>query len=238
MAGHSKWAQIKHRKTLTDAKKSKLFSKISALISVAARKGTDPASNVALREAILRAREINMPQENIERAIKRGAGSFPGQAIEEITFEAYGPGGVALLVHAITDNRNRAVNEIRAILKDCDGKLAETGSVRWLFEEVGCFTIAPGVWNEALELWFIDQGASDVKKGEGAVIVYAPKEKFEHIRAELVKMHISFASRLEFMPKSAMAVRNAATKEKLENLFDALDENDSVEEIYSNAELL
>jgi len=235
MAGHSKWAQIKYRKAIADAKKAKIFSKISAQISAAARRGSDPATNASLREAIDRAREVSMPQENIERAIKRGAGLMPGTAIEEFLLEAYGPGGVGLLISALTDNRNRLLNEVKEILKKNDGKLAKAGSVRWLFQEVGHFTILPEKRSDDLELWLIDRGVNEIKKDDDYLSVYTKKEDFENLRRDLLRLGIPFESRLEFLPLSTVAVRDQETKEKLERVFEALDDNEGIQEIYSNA---
>lgn len=134
MAGHSKWAQIKHKKALTDAKKSQIFSKLASLLSVAAQeKGGDPAMNPKLRMAIDKARSMNMPRENISRAIKRGTGELPGAAIEEVYCEGYGPGGIAVLVEVLTDNKNRTRGELRRIFSEHGGKLGERGSAEWLF---------------------------------------------------------------------------------------------------------
>lgn len=135
MAGHSKWAQIKHKKALTDAKKSQTFSKLAAMITVAAReKGSDLSANPKLRMAVEKARSFNMPQENISRAIKRGTGALPGTTIEEALYEGYGPAGIAILVAALTDNKNRTAGELRKIFAVHDAKLGETGSAAWLFE--------------------------------------------------------------------------------------------------------
>ncbi len=138
MSGHSKWSTIKHKKAITDAKRSKIFSKISALISIAAReKGGDPASNPTLRTAIEKAREVNMPRENIDRAVKRGTGEIAGARLEEITYGAFGPGGAAMLITTITDNKNRTLAEIKKILSDHNGKFVETSSIQWMFRREG-----------------------------------------------------------------------------------------------------
>ncbi|MFN7088248.1 MAG: YebC/PmpR family DNA-binding transcriptional regulator [Candidatus Paceibacteria bacterium] len=235
MAGHSKWAQIKYRKALTDLKKSKIFSKVSSLIAAAAKKGTDPTSNLALKEAILRAKEINMPQENIERAIKRGAGLLPGETIEEFLLEAYGPGGIALLLHVLTGNRNRAIADIRSILKDHGGKLAEPGSVAWLFKEVGRISIPDTAWNDSLEFELIEIGIEDIISEEGYKTIYIPKGKFDKIRNMLLQKEIPFESRIEFLAKNTIFIQDEKLKQNLESLFSLLDENENVEEIYSNA---
>lgn len=137
MAGHSKWSQIKHKKALTDAKKSQIFSKLAALIVVAVReKGKDPSGNPKLRMAIEKARSINMPREKIDRAISRGAGDLPGAMIEDVLYEGYGPAGIAILVEALTDNKNRTLAELRRIFSEHGGKLGETGSAKWMFDRI------------------------------------------------------------------------------------------------------
>lgn len=133
MSGHSKWSTIKHKKALTDAKKSKVFSKITSLITIAARKGGDPDKNPSLRTVIEKAREVNVPKENIERAVKRGTGEIAGAALEEVAYGAFGPGGVAILITAITDNKNRTLAEIKKILQEHNVKFAELNSIQWLF---------------------------------------------------------------------------------------------------------
>ncbi len=142
MSGHSKWSTIKHKKAITDAKRSKIFSKISALITIAAReKGGDPANNPTLRTTIEKAREVNMPRENIDRAIKRGTGEIAGAQLEEITYGAFGPGGVAMLIATITDNKNRTLAEIKKILSDHNAKFAETSSIQWMFRREGGYWV-------------------------------------------------------------------------------------------------
>jgi YebC/PmpR family DNA-binding regulatory protein len=137
MSGHSKWSTIKHKKALTDAKKSKVFSKIASLITISARKGGDPNKNPNLRTMLEKAREVNMPKENVERAIKRGTGEIGGVALEEVTYGAFGPGGVALLITAITDNKNRTLSDIKQILNSHNAKFAESSSIQWMFRREG-----------------------------------------------------------------------------------------------------
>ena len=137
MSGHSKWSTIKHKKALTDAKRSKVFSKIASVITIAARRGGDPGKNPSLRTAIEKAREVNLPKENIERAIKRGTGEIAGAQIEDVIYGAFGPGGVAILISAITDNKNRALAEIKQILLEHNAKFAEVGSLQWMFRRDG-----------------------------------------------------------------------------------------------------
>ena len=137
MSGHSKWSTIKHKKALTDAKKSKVFSKVTSLITIAARKGNDPDKNPSLRTAIEKAHEVNVPKENIERAIKRGTGEIAGVRLEELSYGAFGPGGVAILITAITDNKNRTLAEIKKILQEHNAKFAELNSIQWMFHREG-----------------------------------------------------------------------------------------------------
>ncbi|MCX6813894.1 MAG: YebC/PmpR family DNA-binding transcriptional regulator [Candidatus Azambacteria bacterium] len=142
MSGHSKWSTIKHKKALTDAKKSKVFSKITSLITIAARKGGDPDKNPSLRTEIEKAREVNVPKENIERAIKRGTGEIAGARLEELAYGAFGPGGVAILITAITDNKNRTLAEIKKILSEHNAKFAELNSIQWMFRREGADWVA------------------------------------------------------------------------------------------------
>lgn len=180
MSGHSHWAGIKHKKGITDARKGKIFSKMAKIIAIAARKGGDPEMNPGLRLAMEKARSVNMPKENIERAIKRGTGEDKEAKLEEVTYEAYGPNGTPLIIEVITDNRNRALSEIKHILNNFNGKLAEAGSVKYLFD----------------------------KKGEDWVPKYPETD-----------------------------ITDEKLKEQLEKLFEALDENEDVKEIYSNVNL-
>lgn len=154
MSGHSKWSTIKHKKALTDAKRSKVFSKIASLITIAARKGGDPDKNPNLRTMLEKAREVNLPKENVERAIKRGTGEIGGVALEEVTYGAFGPGGIALLITAITDNKNRTLSEIKQILNSHNAKFAESNSIQWMFRREGADWVANApvkIEDEAIE---------------------------------------------------------------------------------------
>src|SRR5579884_4292516 len=174
MSGHSKWAQIKHQKAGNDAKRGQLFTKLGREISIAAREGgPDPEANFRLRLAIQHARDANMPSENIERAIKRGSGQLEGANLEEVTYEGYGPGGAAVLVEAMTDNRNRAIAEVRNAFTRGGGNLGEAGSVGWLFEPRGIISIdLDGKDADELALAAIDAGAEDVSNDAESVEVY------------------------------------------------------------------
>lgn len=239
MSGHSHWAGIKHKKGLADAKRGMVFSKLTRMISIAAKDGKDPAMNSKLRIAIEKAREVNMPTENIEKAIKRGAGELEGTKLEEFIFEAFGPGKAAIIIEGITDNKNRTLNEIKKILSQGGGKLAATGSVQWLFERKGVLTISLALGQEKLskenlELKAIEAGAEDIFWHKDLLDVYTRIEKLEEVKKniETQGIKIEFAS-LDWVPKEII---NIEEKEKLscQKLFEALDENEDVQEIYSN----
>lgn len=239
MSGHSKWSQIKHKKALTDAKKGKVFSKITRQIAVAARaKGGDPQTNPALRMTIEKARSFNMPQENIERAVKKGAGELEGQKFEEFTLEAFGPGNVALIIEGTTDNKNRTMAEIKFLLGQHGGKLANIGSVLWLFERCGTINIKkePAQPKENLELTAIDAGADDFGwLDEENLEIYTKLEELEKVKKNLEEKKIMpTASSLDWKPKNEITIDDPKIKEQLEKLLEALDENDDVNEIYSN----
>lgn len=232
MSGHSKWSKVKHKKAITDVKKGKIFSKMARMISVAAKeKGGDPETNSNLRLAIERARSVNMPRENIDRAIKKGTGEEGGK-LEEITLEAYGPAGVALIIEAITDNKNRTLSEIKNILSKHNGKLAEPGSVQWSFERRGTITIKN---KEGAELKAIEAGAEDIKLKDDFLEIYTRIEEMEKVKDNLSGQGIKIESAsLDWVAKNPLGVENTKEREQLEKLFEALDDNDDVSEIYSN----
>src|SRR5215203_278282 len=185
MAGHSKWAQIKHKKKATDARRGKLFSKLTRALIVAAREGgPDPGGNLALQNAIEKAREASMPKENIERAIARGSGAAgDGASFEHVTYEGYGPAGVAVFVEALTDNRNRTASEVRHVFSKSDGSLGESGSVAWLFERTGLLLVsADGVDEDELMLAAADGGADDVALDGSVFEITCPAESVGDVR--------------------------------------------------------
>lgn len=236
MSGHSKWAKVKHQKAVTDVRKGKIFSKLAKMISVAAREGGsgDPATNAKLRIAIEKARELNMPSDNIDRAIKRGTGEDKSAAqIEEILFEAYGPGGVPLLVKTVTDNRNRTLAEIRHILAEHGGKLGESGSVRWMFELKGIVYLPKDtVRTDEWELTMIDAGADDIRPTDDALELVASPEKLESLKqAVRTAGNPIEETSLEWTAKNPVQP-DAAGAAQLEKLFAALDENDDVADVY------
>lgn len=239
MSGHSKWSQIKHKKALTDAKKGKVFSKLARLISVAAReRGGDPAKNPALRMMIDRARSLNMPRDNIKRAIARGTGKLEGVKFEEFILEAYGPSGSALIIEGTTDNKNRTISEIKHLLSQHEGKLASPGSVLWLFTRQGIIEAEQGgLTKENMESTAIDAGAQDLKwLDEQTLEIYTQPEDLEKTKKALEdkKIKLNEAS-LSWQPKNEVAL-NEHDKERLTKLFEALDEHDDVNEIYSNTQ--
>ncbi len=234
MSGHSKWSQIKHKKAITDARRSKIFSKLAAMISIAVRKGgKDPESNPSLRLAIEKAKEFNMPKENIERAIQRGSGELAGTKLEEITYEAYGPGGIGILIKTITDNKNRTAGEIKKILNENDGKLAESGSVSFQFEEKSFLTIAKNDFSEDLCLSLIEKGMEGFEEREEEIIIFSQPKNFSSLKQFLEEKNVKILSTgLEPVAKQKQEV-DQEIKKKLEKLFEELEEQNEVEEIYS-----
>jgi len=235
MSGHSKWAQIKHKKAATDAKKSANFSKLTALITVAAReKGGDPGTNPKLRMAIDKARSFNMPADNIERAIKKGTGELEGVMIEELLIEAYGPNGKPILITAMTDSKNRTISEIKHILSKYDGKMAGSGSVKWMFEEKGQIILENQKIDDELELKLIELGTEDIKEGDNEIEIITKPNDLEKVKEELLKSgkQISDGS-LTFLPKNPETITESE-KETLMKLFEELDNHQDVAEIYSS----
>ena len=236
MSGHSHWSSIKYQKSATDAKRSKTFSKLARLIAVAAReKGGDSNFNPSLRIAIEKAHSFNMPKEKIENAIKKGTGELEGVSFEEFTFEAYGPGGIAIIVEGITDNRNRSIGEIKQILAKHGGKLAEEGSVKWMFERKGCIIVNTQEQDkEDLELKVIEAGAEDTCWEKDSLAVYTRIEDLEKVKKELESRDLKIeSSSLEWVAKENIEI-DEKNKQSCHELFELLDENDSVQEIYSN----
>ena len=238
MSGHNKWSQIKHRKALTDAKKGKVFSKMARLITIASRaKGKDPLSNPTLRTLMDKARSLNMPIDNVERAIAKGAGELEGSQIEEFLLEAYGPGGSALLVEGTTDNRNRTISELKFLLSEHNGKPANPGSVVYLFERQGLISVktSPAKKDE-LELLAIDAGAQDIRQPDGETLeIYTMPEDLDKVKKILEEKDIKPEdASLIWLAKNGIAVNDAKDQERLEKLLEALDEHDDVNEVYTN----
>ena len=236
MSGHSKWSQIKRQKGVTDARRGQLFTKLAREIIVAVREGgANPESNLRLRLAVQRARDGNMPMENIERAIKRGSGEMEGVSLTELTFEGYGPSGIAILVEAVTDNRNRTLQEIRNIFTRSGGSLGESGSVAWLFEAKGIITMDTGSINvEELALCAIDAGAEDVKPGEGYLEVHTRPQDLETVRVAVEGTGVAITSaEVSPVPKSTVELDEKSAIQGL-RLLDRLEELDDVQRVFSN----
>jgi YebC/PmpR family DNA-binding regulatory protein len=241
MSGHSKWSSIKHKKGAADAKRGKLFSKLTRAIIVAAREGgPDPDGNATLATAIQKARDNSMPKDNIERAIARGAGSAAdGEAYETVTYEGYGAGGVAVFVEALTDNRNRTAAEVRHIFAKNDGNLGTSGAVAWLFERKGVLIVAAGAADEdELMLVAADGGAEDVDLDGSSFQVTSAPDDLAAVRAALDEAGIAYESaELTMLPKTTVAVEDEASAKKLLRLMDALEENDDVQAAYANFDI-
>ena len=239
MAGHSKWANIKHKKAKADATRGKMFTKLTKAIMLAAKEGGgDPETNFKLRVAIEKAKEVNMPNDNIERAIKRGSGQLEGVNYEEITYEGYGPSGVAIMVELITDNRNRTASDIRYIFSKHGGNLGESGCVAWLFEKKGILLVnRDDADEEELMMYAIDGGAEDFKiEEEGFEIITEPKE-LEKVKSYLDQAGISIESaEITMIPSNSVDV-NGEDAVRLMKLIDALEDNDDVQEVYGNYEI-
>jgi len=240
MSGHSHFKTIKAQKELADAKKGKVFSKFGRLITIAVKeKGGDPVTNAKLKMTIEQAKSFNMPKENIERAIKKGTGELAGEILEEVSFEGFGPGGIAMIIEGITDNKNRTLGEIKVALNQNNGKLAGEGAVRWMFDRKGAIIInpksqIPNPKNDELEMVAIESGAEDVKWFEDKLEIYTKPEDLEKVKKALEDKGLKIESAsLDFVAKEEVKV-SEKEKEQAQKLFEALDENDSVNDIYSN----
>jgi len=236
MSGHSHWATIKHKKGAIDAKRGKLWSKLSRAIIIAARHGGgDPTMNLKLRYAIDKARQVSMPKDNIERAIKRGTGEMEGQQFEELTYEGIGPGGVAMIVDVLTDNRNRTNGEVRKIFERSGGKMGSAGSVGYLFERKGVFVLpAAGLDEDTLMGIALDAGADDLKRSGDSFEITCDPTAFNHVREALEKSHITpSVAEISQVPKSARDV-DAEAGVKVMRLMDALDDHDDVQNVYTD----
>jgi YebC/PmpR family DNA-binding regulatory protein len=238
MSGHSKWSTIKRKKGAEDAKRGEIFTKIGRELEIAAREGPDPDVNFKLRLVIEKARQANMPKGNIERAIRRGAGLEKGQALEDLTFEGYGPHGVAMLVHVTTDNRNRAVAEVRSVFNRHNGNLGESGCVAWLFEPKGYITIDVNDSDpDELAMIAIEAGADDVTVASDLVEVFTKPEDFQTVRESLQEQGLALESaELAMIPKSLSQLGEKETFQVM-NLVERLEELDDVQEVYSNLDL-
>lgn len=237
MAGHSKWKTIKHKKAATDAKRGKIFTKLIKEITVVARdsKG-DVEANPRLRTLIEKARQANMPQENITRAIKKGTGELPGQSYEAINYEGYGPGGIAVLVETLTDNKNRTVADMRRIFTRAGGSLGETNTVAWMFEKHGAVTItAPKLTEDMLLEQLLDYDISDIKEEDGSFTIYCEPKALDMVKHAIEKIPgvVVNDATFEFVAKTPMNINEADTAAALEFL-EELDDLDDVQNVFTN----
>jgi YebC/PmpR family DNA-binding regulatory protein len=239
MAGHSKWSQIKRKKAVTDARRGQLWTKLLKEITVAARiGGGDPSGNSRLRSAIQEAKGANVPNDNIDRAVKRGTGQLEGFTFEEITYEGYGPGGVAIIVEALTDNKNRTVSDVRHLFSKSGGNLGENGCVAWMFQKRGFFAIDKKTMSEesfmdlALEL-----EAADISIEEETYEIYTTPEDYSPVLDELEKREVDLvAQELAMLPQSSVEL-GAEQAPKLLRLLEALEDNDDVQHVWANFDI-
>lgn len=238
MSKHSKWAKVKNQKGAVDAKRGQIFTKLARNITVAAREGGgDPNFNFKLRMAIEKAKSANMPKDNIDRAVAKGAGGGEGAALRELVYEAFGPAGSAFVITALSDNSNRTAGEVKNILAKNGGTLAGQGAVMWQFQKIGVIRIQNAEFrmqNEELELKLIDTGAEDIKKEDDFVVIFTKPENLQKAKEVLDKENIAAGSAdMEYVAKEPKEVSDAEW-EKIESLIDALDENEDVDEVYTN----
>jgi YebC/PmpR family DNA-binding regulatory protein len=239
MSGHSKWATIKHKKAATDAKRGRIFTKLIREITIAARVGGgDAETNPRLRTAISAAKNENMPNDNIERALKRGTGELEGEQFEEVNFEGYGPGGVGMIVQVVTSNRNRIVSEMRHILSKNGGNLAETGSVGWMFHRKGDITVPKEQANEDKMLSLVlDAGAEDLRDDGSTWEVLTPPESFEPVREALTKAGITPSSaEIGWVPQNYVKLAGPQAAQML-RLVESLEEHDDVQQVFANFDI-
>ena len=239
MSGHSKWHSIKHKKGALDAKRGKIFTRLIREITVATRTGGgDPDMNPRLRKAVSDAKAANMPNDNIDRGIKRGTGELEGVDYEEITYEAYGPGGVAVLIETMTDNRNRTVAELRHLLSKNNGNLGEAGSVSWMFDRKGYLVVDKAQKNED-ELFeiAIEAGADDLKDDEGNFEIFTDQEVFEDVKKAIQKSGIETeVAEVSMIPQNFIKLEGGDAQQMLK-LYEAIDDHDDVQNVYANFDI-
>ena len=239
MAGHSKWANIQHRKNAQDAKRGKLFTKLIREITVAARSGDpDPNANPRLRTAVDKALTANMTRDTIERAIKRGAGAIEGEHYEEVRYEGYGPGGAAVLVDCMTDNRNRTAGDVRHAFSKYGGNLGTDGSVAYLFSKLGVLSYPAGSDEDAIMEAALEAGAQDiVGNDDGSIDVLADPAEFDRVKDALIAAKLAPESAEVTMRPSTSAVLDAEAATAMVKLLDVLEDLDDVQQVYSNADI-
>ena len=241
MSGHSKWSTIKHKKGAADAKRGKLFSKLSRAIMVAAKEGgSDPATNLALQNAVEKARSYSMPKDNIERAIAKGAGEgADGASFETVVYEGYGPEGVAVIVEALTDNRNRTASEVRHMFSKHGGNLGATGAVAWQFERRGVVLVTgDSVDEDELVLAAADAGADDVERDGSTFVVSSSPDELSTVREALEAAGFRLESvGLAMVPKTTVAIGDESTAKQVVRLVEGLEEFDDVQDVYANFDI-
>jgi len=239
MSGHSKWSKIKHQKGVDDVKRGNLFTKLTREIIIASREGgSNTDGNFRLRLAIQKARDSNMPLDNIDRAVKKGSGELEGGSLTEMVLEGYGPSGIAVMVNALSDNRNRTVQEVRSTFTRHGGSLGESGCVSWLFDSRGVINIkAENVDADELALLAIDAGAEDVQVESGIVEVYTRPDALEKVRTALEQKNVKIeSSELQMVPKTLVKLDEKAAVQAMK-LLDRLEELDDIQNVYSNADI-
>lgn len=240
MSGHSKWSKIKHQKAVSDVKKGSLFTKLGRTVTIAAKEGGDPNFNFKLRLAIEQAKIGGVPKDTIERAIKKGTGEDKeGAALEEILYEGFGPGGVAILVSTVTGNKNRTVSNVKHILSQHGGSLGGAGSVAWMFLRKGALRFdekaLSGKKSDDFQLELIEAGVEDIKEEDGEIAAYLAPEKLEKVKKVLEEKGIAVSSaEIEFVAKDQIQIIDPHVKANLERMFEELDENEDVSDFYTN----
>jgi YebC/PmpR family DNA-binding regulatory protein len=238
MAGHSHWKNIKRKKAVVDARRGQAWSKVARLIMIAPKRGTNPNDNLGLRFAMDKARAVNMPNDTIEKAVKKGSGELGAQHFENVLYEGYGPGGVAILVDALTDNRNRTAGEVRLIFDKHGGAVGAANSVGWMFTKKGVINIEKSkVEEEKLMELALNAGAEDVVASEDGFEVTSTYQDFEKVRQALLAAKIELAQADVIMIPSQTVATSGETAEKLQKIVDGLEANDDVQNVYTNAEL-
>ena len=239
MSGHSKWANIKNKKEKTDSQRGKIFTKIGREIAIAVKEGgSDPANNSKLRDVIAKAKANNMPNDNITRSIKKAAGELGNVNYEEITYEGYGPSGIAIIVDVVTDNRNRAAADIRLLFDKSGGSMGATGCVSWMFERRGLLVIerSASIDEDELMMAALDAGAEDFEPGEDVYEIYTGANDFSAVRETLEAAGYTFLSaEVTMIPQNTVDATDPELAEKMERLLERFEDNDDVQEIYHNA---
>lgn len=242
MSGHNKWSTIKHKKEKTDAQRGKIFTKIGREIAIAVREGgsPDPNMNSKLKDVVAKAKAANMPNDNIMRSIKKAAGEGDGASYKEITYEGYAPGGIAVIVEAVTDNINRTASEVRHIFDKCGGSLGATGCVAWKFERKGVIEIdnEKGLDEEEMLMVALEAGASDVEYQGDSAVIYTDPTEFSQVRDNLEEAGcVFFSAEREMVPQTTTEITDPEMAQKVQKLIDWLDDYDDTQAVYHDADL-